>query len=331
MIKYTIVCPNCGKTKTFEKKCPSHYERKFCNRSCANSYTSKQKWADPEFRQTAIASMTAKWAEPEHKQKMIVAANSPERNTKLRASLEIYWSESEHHEAASQRMKDVWGINSEYRKTVSMHNKERWEDPEYREMMVEVQTIAANKPERIQQLSEITTELWRKPKFRQTVLSAIQQAKDTPEHSQKMSKAQLKKWADPEYHERMCRIRQELWAEPEWAIQQIQKMRAGWNTKPTKPELELFDLLNENGYKYDYVGDNSLYFGTKNPDFVWVEQNLIVECFGGYWHDGDEIEPRIEHFRNYGFDTLIIWDYELDDTEQLLIKLKDFHSRHEID
>lgn len=47
--------------------------------------------------------------------------------------------------------------------------------------------------------------------------------------------------------------------------------------------------------------------------------------FGCYWHNKAEIKPRIEHFEKYNFDTLIIWDYELDDTQQLLDKLKEFH------
>ncbi len=46
---------------------------------------------------------------------------------------------------------------------------------------------------------------------------------------------------------------------------------------------------------------------------------------GEYWHEKSEVKPRIGHFANYGFDTLIVWDYELKNTKQLLIKLKEFH------
>ena len=103
-IEYTIICPNCDKECTFERT-PGNVVKKFCCQNCANSYTSKKRWEDPEFRQSAIISMIEKWAEPEHRQKMIDAANSPERIEKLRAVLGPYWADSE---ANSQKMKALW-------------------------------------------------------------------------------------------------------------------------------------------------------------------------------------------------------------------------------
>ena len=66
--------------------------------------------------------------------------------------------------------------------------------------------------------------------------------------------------------------------------------------------------------------------GSKIPDFVNINgQKKIIELFGSYWHkDYDEYE-RTKYFRQFGWDTLVIWDYELERNEELLLnKLNDF-------
>ena len=82
---------------------------------------------------------------------------------------------------------------------------------------------------------------------------------------------------------------------------------------PNTVEIHLQKILNEilpNIYKY--VGDNSLIIGYKNPDFVNIYNNKLIEMFGTYWHRNDYPEKRIEMFEKYGYKTLIIWENELD-------------------
>ena len=68
----------------------------------------------------------------------------------------------------------------------------------------------------------------------------------------------------------------------------------------------------------------------KNPDFINKNKDKIIEAFGSYWHTKkarvyEETEAgRIEYFKKYGFDTLIIWENELKNLDKVLEKIKNF-------
>ena len=113
------------------------------------------------------------------------------------------------------------------------------------------------------------------------------------------------------------------------------------NLKPNKPEKVLGFLLN-NMFPKDwiYTGDgidkeniNSVWIGRKNPDFMNVNgQKKVIELFGDYWHsekitgEPEELHElnRINHFRKYGFETLIIWEKELKDINKLKLTINSF-------
>jgi len=100
--------------------------------------------------------------------------------------------------------------------------------------------------------------------------------------------------------------------------------------KPNKKEKMLIELINKNNLPYEYVGDGKLIVGTKNPDFVHKTKNKIVEIFGSYWHTKkvrcyEETEiGRINYFKKYNFDTLVIWEDELENIDNVLKKIKNF-------
>lgn len=50
----------------------------------------------------------------------------------------------------------------------------------------------------------------------------------------------------------------------------------------------------------------------------------IIEVFGEYWHKSEEEQQRINHFKQFGFDTLVIWAKELNNTDELKQKLLNF-------
>lgn len=101
------------------------------------------------------------------------------------------------------------------------------------------------------------------------------------------------------------------------------------NIKPNKPETKLGEILKEmfpNEYKY--VGDFSFILGGKNPDFMNVNgRKKLVELYGDFWHKDDDPQERIDFFKQFGFDTLVIWENELKDINKLKTKLKEFHVR----
>lgn len=108
----------------------------------------------------------------------------------------------------------------------------------------------------------------------------------------------------------------------------IEKLIKGLARKPNYSERNLNGFLQfwfPNEYKY--VGDFKVWIGGKNPDFVNVNgQKKIIELFGEFWHQSKDEQVRIDHFKRYGFDTLVIWAKELRNPLKLGTKLRNFHN-----
>ena len=90
----------------------------------------------------------------------------------------------------------------------------------------------------------------------------------------------------------------------------------------------LISLFLSNNLPYRYVGNGEVIIGRKNPDFINNEQNKIIELFGKHWHSKEfnkqTPNERINFFKNYGYDTLIIQEQELNDLNIVLEKVKEF-------
>ena len=106
----------------------------------------------------------------------------------------------------------------------------------------------------------------------------------------------------------------------------VKAIMKGWQKRPNKPERLLIKFLNQIfPDEFKYVGDGQLILGGKCPDFLNINgKKKLIELFGDYWHSKERtgIEPkeherkRIEHFKRFGFDTLIIWEHELKDLKR---------------
>ena len=129
------------------------------------------------------------------------------------------------------------------------------------------------------------------------------------------------------------------WANPEIREKQLKAIFKGLKLLPNRPEKFLIKLLQKlfpNQWKYigDGKDENSIVAG-KCPDFIHTDnQRKIIEHFGDYWH-GEEVtgipnerheQERIDLFAKYGYQTLIIWEHELNDKESLSKKLIEFCS-----
>lgn len=102
-------------------------------------------------------------------------------------------------------------------------------------------------------------------------------------------------------------------------------LRGHYYVKPTKPERILIGLIKAKNLPYRYVGNGQFILGGKCPDFLNVDgKKQVIEVFGTYWHDLFDMAKRSEHFRQYGFDTLVIWEDELKNEETLLKRLRAF-------
>ena len=107
-----------------------------------------------------------------------------------------------------------------------------------------------------------------------------------------------------------------LWQNPDF----VKKQMKARNVTPNKTELWLERFINKilpNEYKF--VGDGEFILGGKCPDFLNINgKKKLIELYGDYWHKGQEPQDRIDYFKKYGFNTLIIWESELKD----ILKLK---------
>ena len=93
---------------------------------------------------------------------------------------------------------------------------------------------------------------------------------------------------------------------------------------PTTPESILIGLIKKNNLLYEYVGDGKFWINKFNPDFISQTEKLIIEVFGDYWHNRDDIKKRdserINAYSKGGYRTLIIWEHELIELKKQLIE-----------
>ncbi len=116
----------------------------------------------------------------------------------------------------------------------------------------------------------------------------------------------------------------QLWQDEDYVRNLIRKS----SISPNKAELLLLKILSYNfPNKYKFVGDGKLILGGKCPDFVDDDNKKLIELFGEYWHKPEEETQRIEHFRKFGYETLVVWYNEIKSDkllDKLLSKLNEF-------
>lgn len=97
----------------------------------------------------------------------------------------------------------------------------------------------------------------------------------------------------------------------------VQKQMRARGVSPNKIELKFeVYLQQELGLSYKYVGDGQFILAGKCPDFINTNgQKKLIELYGDYWHKGEDPQPRIDLFKQYGYETLIVWEHELEEIE----------------
>ncbi len=122
--------------------------------------------------------------------------------------------------------------------------------------------------------------------------------------------------------EKIRKKNKDLWQTPEYVSKQMKSR----GVSPNKLELSFQNLLNQlypNEWKF--VGDGQLIIAGKCPDFVNINgQKKLIELFGAYWHKGQNVEDRKKIFKEFGYETLILWEHELKDMDFVLFQLEEF-------
>jgi len=132
-------------------------------------------------------------------------------------------------------------------------------------------------------------------------------------------------------------IRQEYYKSPEFLKGCSNGAIAARKAKkiyPNGPETKFIKLCEEYNLPYKYVGNGDFWIKNRNPDFLNINgEKKVVEIDGVYWHlkrlqkdnpslTREDVEIReMDHYKQYGFESIIIWEDELDNESLVLKKL----------
>jgi len=272
-----------------------------------------------------------------------VFANPKERGRKISGAHTGKKLSEETKRKISEAKKGMTGMTGkkhteETKRKIGEANKITMNRPEVRKKMSEALTGRVFSEEWKKHLRAAMKIAMNRPEVRKKLSKALTGRKLTEEWVRKIGEAKkgnqyaLGHVCSRETKRRMSESKKRSWQNSEY----VEKQKEARNIKPNILEQKLGEILQQilpNEYKY--VGDFSLTIGGKNPDFVNVNsQKKIIEFFGDYWHDKNSFlqaetpQERIALFKQYGWDTLIIWERELyDDVEKLKKRILKFHRK----
>lgn len=125
---------------------------------------------------------------------------------------------------------------------------------------------------------------------------------------------------------RVAYVANKVWGK-EHASQTLKNVMRGLQYRPTKPEQKLIELIEKQGFPFTYVGDGKVIIEGFCPDFIDNDgSKRIIEVFGDYWHNLPRLmrrdERRLKAYKNYGFETLVIWEHELKEPDLVTQKIR---------
>lgn len=172
--------------------------------------------------------------------------------------------------------------------------------------------------------SEKMKEIWANPKIKEErIKNTLILQKDkilSEKHKEKIGESNKGKIHSEEQNRKMSKIRKEQWKNSEYIKKQMKARLVSQN----KAEINLQNIINSITKSFAFVGDGKEIIGSKCPDFIDNINNKIIELYGDYWHKGQDPNDRINYFKNYGYDTLVIWESELKSIGNLKNKLEVF-------
>jgi len=119
---------------------------------------------------------------------------------------------------------------------------------------------------------------------------------------------------------RMSELMRERWQDPEYAHSVLR------HRQPNGCEFQLQSVLDKHFLnEWKYVGDGTFWLAGKNPDFMNIDgKKQVIEVFGYHWHDSTYFPNRmseeelIAHYKKYGFDCLVFWEYDVYSEEEVV-------------
>lgn len=144
---------------------------------------------------------------------------------------------------------------------------------------------------------------------------------------EKISKIQTGRKLSEETKDRMSIKRKKYLSNKENLEQHLKNTFFKAKIRPNKSEIKLYEIVNSSlPDEYILNWSRQLMIGGMFPDLVNINgKKKLIEFFGDYWHRNDNPQERINKFRKFGFDCLVIWEHELKDLNVLKDKLLKFN------
>lgn len=295
-----VICPQCG--NLFQRTIAKTYHTSYCSKSCAQK---------------------AKWEKSNLRQKMSVKTGERKR-------LICEWCENEFEVLFSQvENGDISGKYCSH----SCASKANWANRSKEEQEKQVRGLKKhcgdskgrtpwNKgltketDDRVREYGEKGGDSRRGKTLSKTHIENVTKAIKGLKRSEKSIKNYCLA------AQKRCREDTEYW----------RRLHKSLNIQPNNLESNLNSLLQSLfPNEYEFVGDFSFILGGKCPDFMNVNgQKKLIEAYGDYWHKNDDPQDRINHFKQFGFDTLIVWEHEFKDKNKLIPKLEKFHQKESL-
>jgi len=179
---------------------------------------------------------------------------------------------------------------------------------------------AQNRPEVKAKKSVVSKEVQNRDEVKQKKSLITKQNRADPNSTYNTDEYKL-------YHKQVCN-------QPE--IKRVKASHRGVANNKGKSGIEetfVFSLIQEITPLFKNMSPRKFRLGRRYPDFVCVERKLVIEYFGGWWHSEEVTgvsceeheQERVEYFRRYGgWDTLVLWYWELEDIPAMLQRIRRF-------
>ncbi|MEK6732109.1 MAG: hypothetical protein AABY55_00635 [Candidatus Omnitrophota bacterium] len=108
------------------------------------------------------------------------------------------------------------------------------------------------------------------------------------------------------------------WQDPEFQ----KKMKEALSQRPNALENDFYNKVIEKIPNLVYVGCFDFFVNGKNPDFILDENGNTSKCidlFGDYWHKDENPQERVRHFKDAGYNLLVIWEHEWKNHQNMVI------------
>lgn len=214
----------------------------------------------------------------------------------LRLTMEKRWQDPEYRAVMMVHLREYWSRSEER----SQNSKQLWQNPEFKVKMSEIQKDLWQNPMHRAKIHEGRKGIWQNLEYRSKMIEERQRRWQDPKFKEKMYVANKKAWENPERKDHMRERIKALWQTSEYREKVVSNVIHSIHERPTNPEKELIGIIEQYNLPFKYVGDGSLIIGSLNPDFIHSNgKKKVIEVFGRVFHDPEESFFEVSWKRQY--------------------------------